>query len=152
MKKTIFSVILILPCVFALISCGDDVPAHTDPSFLVGAWASSNATFTITDDLSFECVLINVNVLDPTDTVGAKIGGKLDINGLGTNQYKLTDLHTISGDPAHEAGNTGAGPTLLTLNGIKCSLTPDAARTKFVFASSVTVAQKFFGDTYIKQL
>jgi len=154
MKKNIFVIVLLLPLVFALTACGGDDVEHTDPSLLIGTWASSNATFTIEDDYSFVCRLINIDVTGQSpEPVPAKVSGKLESTGeggKGADQYVLRDLATVD-EPGLETGNEEVDARLPLLQGIKCSLKFNEDQSAFVFSSSVLLAQAFFGATYTKQ-
>ena len=150
MKKHVsLLAITALICVFFVLSCkqdsGDEV--HADTAFLKGTWASERNgayTFTIEENLSFECVLkkIDTNPL----SVDAKIKGNLDAHasGLGPNDYFLRNLETTENDRYPDNVNIES-VVVGSMNNILVTLTPKENNTKFTFTSPTQLAQSFFG-------
>ena len=149
MKKYVsLLTVVAMICVLFVASCKQDSGAaeHNDPAFLAGTWASANNgayTFTISADLSFECVLKKF-AANPI-SVDAKIKGNLDADAsdLGPNDYILRNLVTI--EDATHPDNATVALALGGMNNILVTLTPKENYTRFTFESTTTLAQSFFG-------
>ena len=155
MKKNTFITLAFLTifCTFFITGCDDDEEDdHTDPSFLIGAWSNSGATFTINSDYTFTCDLVSV----PGASGPGLVKGRLDYtsSGLGPNDYYLKDLtagENDEPDSTYNSGNTtlrGALPAFVNIVG---TLTPGANNLEFTFTSTNFAANAFFGGTYNKQ-
>jgi len=169
MRKNTFSILFAVILTFTLgyIACGSEDPVeHTDPAFLVGTWTNPTAsfgfvTFTIEEDLTFECNLdVPLETAPNSETAKGRLTGRLDYSAkkLGPNDYILADLTIVDSeedDEWHE-GNTAlkGPPDRLTLSGIYnllCTLTPNADMTTFAFTTSNPFAAAFFDGTFIKE-
>ena len=145
-----------LICVLFALSCKQDSgdEPHTNTAFLEGTWASVNTgayTFTIEEDLAFECTL-NVGLMQ----IHAKIKGNLDASGsnLGPNDYFLRNLETVETiDDDINPGNAAIEGTLGSMNNIIVTLTPNEGKTRFTFTSTDLLAQSVFGldGDFVKQ-
>ena len=148
MKRCFF--VLSMVCVLLIAACKQDADVlHTDTAFLKGTWESEdngNFTFTIAEDLSFECEIYNPTMF-VTDI--AKISGDLDASasGLGPDDYILRNLE-LTGDPAMYPGNL-LTPVIVgvpTMKNISITLTPNEDFDKFTFTSTTPLAESFFGN------
>jgi len=154
MKKNTFITLafLAISCTFFITGCDDDEEEHTDPSFLIGTWSNSGATFTINGDYSFSCKLVSVpGVLEP-----GLVKGRLDYNGkdLGPDDYYLRNLTAgADGEPddGYTAGNTFLRKDLHNFENLIGTLKPSSDKRQFTFSSTVAIANSFFGGTYNKQ-
>jgi len=157
MKKKSFLAILTLliaACALLVTACPDDsgnnqgnnqgnTPQHTDPAFLAGRWTKTGTSFTIANDLSFDCQLTTLN---------AQVSGSLDAtsSGLGPNDYLIKNMAT-SGSADDFPGNAMLTDQLSAYQNLLVTLTPNTAKTQFTFTSTDGGARIFFGGTYTKQ-
>ena len=149
MKKYVFTA-MVLVCILFVAGCKSSPDEeHNDPSFLVGTWANSNATFTIAGDFTFVCDMLMPGA---TGNIPARAYGRLDYtsSGLGANDYFLREMRgATAGDPdsTYTEGNASLSGMIGPFNDIIATLKPNASKNQFTFRSTVVLAEAFFGGS-----
>ncbi|MCL2411784.1 MAG: hypothetical protein FWC97_09105 [Treponema sp.] len=162
MKKSIFTAIAILAVTSLLFvtGCdqnGDDTPEPRDNSWLVGTWHNDNdrggTTFTINADLTFVCDIIGFPI--GIAVVNIRALGMLGYSGgLGNFEFYLANMTTADDgipDGTFTQGNEAGRGIISEYNDLPVTLTPNAARTEFVFFTIDGMANGIFGGTFTRQ-
>ena len=159
-KNTLYAGIALLAAlvsVFFLIGCSQEnnAGAHTDPSFLIGTWFNTLATFKIDENYDFYCDLSADSLLgNPARVYGTLV---YDRQGLGPNDYIMKDMRAAGVDdptPDYTQGNADLEPQLAEFQDLLGTLTPNNTKDQFTFTSTSPAAEMFFGGAgpYDKQI
>jgi len=149
MKKSVLIILALAGALF-ITGCesGNKEKEHTDPSFLVGNWASETpgASFTISGDYKFTCNLTSI----PGVNKPGLVKGKLNYTDstLGPNDYLLEELEAGAQnepDATYNDGNFMLETQLPGFMPLIGTLTPSTDKKSFTFTSPNPTATEFFG-------